>query len=100
MTTEANYVAGLALRCARQDQWEPRVNTAPKGGTTPIRETIREYLGGHDPFPDHTTVEVLCDDGSWEPATIIDRPGVDEWTVEYLDGEQACRDHQQLRPKP
>ncbi len=28
----------------------------------------------------------------------LKRVGVDEWTVEYKDGEQAWRDHHELRP--
>ena len=44
MPTEANYVAGLALRWARVDPMEQWVNDAPEGGTTPLAETIGEYL--------------------------------------------------------
>lgn len=99
MPTEANYVAGLALRWAREDPLEQWVNAAPAGGTTPLAETISEYLGDHNPFPDGTRIDVLRRDGDgWEPATVVERTAVDEWTVEYDDGEQAWRDHHELRP--
>jgi len=97
--TETNYVAGLATRWARTDPMEQWVNAAPEGGRTPLEETIREYLGSHNPFPDESAVEVLRGDGStWDRAVIVERVGVDEWTVEYEDGEQAWRDHHELRP--
>lgn len=97
--TEANYVAGLAIRWARTDPMEQRVNAAPDGGRTPLEETIREYLGSHNPFPDESAVEVFRGEGStWEQAVMVERVGVDEWTVEYEDGEQAWRDHHELRP--
>lgn len=100
MTTEANYVAGLALRWAQSDPLEQWVNAAPQGGTTPLEETISEYLGGHNPFPDELRVDVQDrdDPGTWVPGTIVERTAVDEWTVEYDDGEQVWRDHQELRP--
>ena len=99
MTTEASYVAGLALRWARVDPLEQWVNAAPKGGRTPLEETIREYLGDHNPFPDEMAVEVLATDGrGWERAVVVERVGVDEWTVEYDDGQQVWRDHHELRP--
>ena len=63
MPTEANYVAGHALRCARVDPLEQWVNAAPEGRTAPLAETIGEYLGSHNPFPDSTRVEVLGRDG-------------------------------------
>jgi hypothetical protein len=98
---EANYVAGLAVRWARTDPMEQWVNAAPEGGRTPLDETISEYLGSHNPFPDESAVEVLNQEGStWEQAVIVERVGVDEWTVEYADGEQAWRDHHELRPVP
>lgn len=50
---ETNYVAGLATRWARTDPMEQWVNAAPEGGRTPLDETIREYLGSHNPFPAH-----------------------------------------------
>ncbi|MFF2300654.1 tudor domain-containing protein [Arthrobacter sp. NPDC058127] len=72
------------------------------GGTPcsrPERTPPVEYLGSHNPFPDETAVEVLRGDGStWEQAVIVERVGVDEWTVEYEDGEKAWRDHHELRP--
>ncbi|ACL42584.1 conserved hypothetical protein (plasmid) [Pseudarthrobacter chlorophenolicus A6] len=93
-----NYVAGLATRWAETDPMEQWVNAAPKGGRTPLEETIREYLGSHNSFPDGSAVEVLRGDGSgWEQAVIVERVGLDEWTVEYTDGEQAWRDHSELR---
>ena len=99
MPTEANYVAGRALRWARADPMEQWVNAAPEGGTTPLAETIGEYLGSHNPFPDGAHVEVVRRDGEgWEPATVIERTAVDEWTVEFDDGEQVWRDHHELRP--
>lgn len=59
----------------------------------------RSTRGSHNPFPDESAVEVLRgDESSWEQAVIVERVGVDEWTVEYKDGEQAWRDHQELRP--
>ncbi len=78
------------------EQW---VNAAPEGERAQLDETVREYLGNHNPFPDESAVEVLSRDGSsWEQAVIVERVGEDEWTVEYEDGEQAWRDHQELRP--
>ena len=95
---ETNYVAGLASRWAGTDPMEQWVNAAPEGGRTPLEETIREYLGSHNPFPDESAVEVLRgDESGWEQAVIVERVGVDEWTVEYKDGEQAWRDHHELR---
>lgn len=96
---ETNYVAGLAVRWAGADPLEQWVNAAPEGGPTPLNETIREYLGSHNPFPDESAVEILNGDGpDWEPAVIVERVGVDEWTVEYKNGEQAWRDHSEIRP--
>jgi hypothetical protein len=94
-----NYVAGLAAHWAETDPLEHWVNAAPGGETTPVDETVREYLGTHNPFPDETHVEVLrIDSSGWDSAVIVERVGVDEWTVEYDDGEQAWRSHQELRP--
>lgn len=59
MPTEANYVAGLALRWARTDALEQWVNAAPQGGPTPLEESVTEYLGSHNPFADGSRVEVL-----------------------------------------
>jgi hypothetical protein len=96
---EDNYVAGLAVQWASADPLEQWVNAAPHGGPTPIDETVREYLGDHNPFPDETAVKVLRHDQStWDPAVIVERVGVDEWTVEYNDGGQAWRSHHELRP--
>ncbi|MEJ1195094.1 tudor domain-containing protein [Pseudarthrobacter sp. CCNWLW207] len=96
---QANHVAGLALGWAATDALEQWVNAAPEGGQTPLEETISEYLGGHNPFPEESAVEVLRRDGAgWDQAVIVERVGVDEWTVEYEDGEQAWRDHHELRP--
>lgn len=96
---ETNYTAGLAMRWAETDPLEQWVNAAPEGERTPLAETVREYLGSHNPFSDESAVEVLRQEGSiWEPAVIVERTSVDEWTVEYEDGEQAWRDHHELRP--
>lgn len=98
-TDQDNHVAGLALRWAATDALEQWVNTAPEGGRTPLDETIAEYLGNHNPFPNESAVEVLRqEEANWEPAVIVERVGVDEWTVEYGDGERAWRDHHELRP--
>jgi hypothetical protein len=101
--TEANYVAGLALSWARNDPLEQWINAAPRGGATPLEETISEYLGSHNPFADGSRVEVLGGlhgdaPTAWVPVTIVERTAVDEWTVEFDDGDQACRDHHELRP--
>ena len=97
--TEANYVEALALDWARTDPWEQWINSAPKGERTPLDETVREYLGSHNPFPDDSAVEVQRRDGpGWDHAVIVERVGVDEWTVEYDDGARAWRDHHELRP--
>lgn len=103
MPNEKNYVAGLALSWARTDPLEQWVNEAPQGGTTPLKETISEYLGSHNPFANGSRVEVhggLDPDAptAWVPATVIDRTAVDEWTVEYDNRDQAWRDHHELRP--
>lgn len=76
-------------------------STQPRMAGQPhlMRPSVREYLGDHNPFPDETAVEVLRHDRStWDPAVIVERVGVDEWTVEYADGEQAWRSHLELRP--
>lgn len=100
MSGDANYVAELALSWAKADPLERWVNAAPTGRETPVEETIREYLGGHNPFPDESAVDVLRRNGSgWDQAVIVERCSVDEWTVEYEDGEQAWRDHTELRPR-
>lgn len=99
MTSEANYVAAAAEQWAATDPLEQWVNAAPQGGKTPLEETIQEYLGKHNPFPDDSRVDVLRRDGTgWDHATIVERTAVDEWAVEYDDGEQAWRDHHELRP--
>lgn len=33
------------------------------------------------------------------PAVVVERPGTDEWTVEFDDGEQAWRSHNEIRPR-
>lgn len=99
MTSEINYVAAAAQQWAARDPVEQWVNAAPHGGKTSLEETVREYLGSHNPFPDESVVDVLRrDETGWDRATIIERTGLDEWTVEYDDGEQAWRDHHELRP--
>ncbi len=98
-TAEApSYVASLAIEWAASNPLERWVNAAPDG-PAPLGDTIREYLGDHNPFPDESRVDVLGRDAEgWVPATIVERTAADEWTVEYDDGEQAWRDHQELRP--
>ena len=99
MTSEINYVVAAAQQWAARDPLEQWVNAAPQGGKTPLEETVQEYLGSHNPFPDESVVDVLRrDETGWDQATIIERTGLDEWTVEYDDGEQAWRDHHELRP--
>ena len=102
MAIEASYVAGLALRWARTDPMEQWVNAAPQGGRTPLEETVSEYLGSHNPFPDDSRVEVLGGlrrdaPTAWLTARIVGRTAFDEWTVEFDDGDQAWRDHHELR---
>jgi hypothetical protein len=98
MISDVNYVAGEALRWARQDPVEHWINAGP-GDKTPIEETVREYLDQHNPFPDDIRVEVLrLDETGWDQATILERTGLDEWVVGYDDGQQACSDHHALRP--
>ncbi len=97
--SEVNYVAGLALNWSRIDPTERWVDAAPQGGPRPVEEKVLEYLGTHNPFPNDYAVEVMRRDAAgWEPARIVERVGLDEWTVEFLDGEQAWRDHHELRP--
>ncbi len=79
--------------------------SAPGGWRHPLEETISEYLGSHNPpFADGSRVEVLgglhgdAPPTAWVPVTIVERTAVDEWTVEFDDGDQACRDHHELRP--
>jgi hypothetical protein len=98
---EASYVAGLALRWARVNPWMVWINAAPKGGRLPLAETVAEYLAEHNPFPDESAVEVLRRDGTgWDQAVVVERVGVDEWTVAFPDGDQIWRDHHELRPAP
>lgn len=94
-----SYVAGLAIEWAAHDPLERWVNDAPDG-PGPLEDTIGEYLGGHNPFPDELRVDVLDrdDPGTWVPGTIVERTAVDEWTVEFDDGEQVWCDHRELRP--
>jgi hypothetical protein len=96
----ASYVAGEAVRWAQVDSMEQWINKAPDG-PSPLRETISAYLEHTNPFPDGMEVEVLNSrGGSWQPGVIVERVGADEWTVEYGDGDQVWRDHQELRPVP
>lgn len=98
MTGEANYVEQAAATWAARDPLERWVEAAPDG-PSPLEDIVSEYLCGHNPFPDDLAVEVLApDEQTWEPAVIVERVGVDEWTVEYDDGTQAWRDHTELRP--
>lgn len=94
LSVPGERIAG-SQRCGEESF--PLVMVLPLDGCATA--TIREYLGSHDSFPDEIAVEVLRGDGStWEQAVIVERVGVDEWTVEYEDGEQAWRDHHELRP--
>ncbi|MCB0906929.1 MAG: hypothetical protein KDB63_07415 [Nocardioidaceae bacterium] len=98
MTNEPNYVEQKAAQWAATDPLERWVDAAPDGPSS-IEETVGEYLGSHNPFPDGTRVDVLGRDGQgWTPATVIQRTAADEWTIEFDDGEQAWRDHHELRP--
>ncbi len=94
-----SHVAALAIEWAANDSLERWVNSAPNG-PGPLGDTIGEYLGSHNPFPDESRVDVQDRDDAdtWVPATIVERTAIDEWTVEYDDGEQAWRDHRELRP--
>lgn len=99
--TEVNWVTGQALRWAKGDAWEQWVNAAADGPSS-IAETVAAYLERNDPFPEGMNVEVASRDepGTWEPATIVERTGPTEWTVEYdADGEQAWRGPTELRPR-
>ena len=65
----------------------------------PLEDTVAEYLGAHNPFPDDTLVDVLDRDGhGWTRARVVERTATDEWTVEFDDGERVWRDHHELRP--
>lgn len=94
-----SYVAGLAIEWAASDPLERWVNSAADG-PEPLKNTISEYLGTHNPFPDELRVDVQDRDAAegWVPGTIVERTAVDEWTVEFDDGEQVWCDHQELRP--
>lgn len=99
MPTEINWVAQAARQWAGLDPLEQWVNSAPEGGKTPLAETIQEYLGKHNPFPNESRVDVLRREGDgWETATVVERTAVDEWTIEFDDGEQVWRDHHEIRP--
>lgn len=95
----AGHVEQLAVAWAGENALQAWINAAPDG-PSPIAETITDYLAEHNPFPDDSPVEVLIrETDRWERATIVERVGVDEWTVEYADdGAQAWRDHSELRP--
>ncbi|GAB3868628.1 hypothetical protein GCM10028801_44900 [Nocardioides maradonensis] len=98
MTREPNYVEQAAAAWAATDPLERWVDAAPDG-PSPIEDTVGEYLGNHNPFPDGMAVDVEVRGGqAWEPAVIVERVGVDEWTVQYEDGKQGWRDHSELRP--
>ncbi|MGO4587013.1 tudor domain-containing protein [Arthrobacter sp. 2RAF6] len=98
-----NHVETLAIAWAEHDGLESWMLAAPDArplSRETLRDIVSDYLASHDPFPDGMSVEVARQDGSgWEPAVIIERPGTDEWTVEYEDGTQAWRDHSELRPR-
>lgn len=94
-----SYVASLAIEWAANNPLQRWVNAA-SDGPGPLKDTVGEYLGDHNPFPDESRVDVLDGDAAaWVPATIVERTAVDEWTVEYDDGNRAWRDHQELRPR-
>lgn len=98
MNDHDNYVEQAAAAWAATDPLERWVNAA-HDGPSPIADTVSEYLGSHNPFPDDAKVDVLDrDGGGWSPATVIERTAADEWTVEFDDGDRAWRDHHELRP--
>lgn len=92
-------VAALAQAWGTLDPMQRYVDDAPNG-PTPLDELVTEYLAEHDPYPAGTRVRARSLDATvgWEPATVLDRPGRDEWTVEFEDGSTAWRDHTELRP--
>ena len=99
-----NHVEALALAWAEHDALMSWMLAAPDArpiSAETLREVVSDYLGAHDPFPEGAVVEAInMDDGrqTWEQATIVGRPGTNEWTVEFADGDQAWRDHTELRP--
>ena len=101
---EMNHVEKLALAWAERDALESWMLAAPDSrpiSPAALREVVLDYLAAHDPFPASTSVEAVDHSGSgWAPAVVIDRPGTDEWTVEFGDGEQAWRGHDEIRPHP
>ena len=98
MTDQTNYVEQVAGEWAANDPLERWVNAAPDG-PSPLKDTVAEYLGAHNPFPDATSVDVLDRDGhGWTRARVVERTATDEWTVEFDDGERVWRDHHELRP--
>ncbi|MGC5168690.1 tudor domain-containing protein [Luteimicrobium sp. DT211] len=94
-------VDALAQAWGALDPLQRYVDAAPDG-PMPVDELVREYLDSHDPYPAGTRVSTrgLGAAAEWEPATILDRPGSDEWTVEFDDGATAWRDHTEIRPNP
>ena len=98
MTDQTNYVEQIAGEWAANDPLERWVNAAPDG-PSPLEDTVAEYLGAHNPFPDATSVDALDRDGhGWTRARVVERTATDEWTVEFDDGERVWRDHHELRP--
>lgn len=99
MTSEANYVAAAAQQWAGTDPLEQWVNAAPQGARLRSRRPPRSTSARITPSP---TTPVSTSSAGPEPAGTTPQssngPAVDEWTVEYDDGEQAWRDHHELRP--
>src|SRR3546814_18965820 len=93
-----SHVAALAIEWAANDPLQRWVNAAPDGPGS-LQDTISEYLGSHNPFPDELRVDVLSrDEARWVPATTVSRPAVNECTVTYEDRDRVCRAHPEPRP--
>lgn len=91
-------VPALAQAWAAVDPFQRYVDDAPDG-PTPVDELETEYLRDHDPYPEGTRVWAERLTWEWEPATIVERIGDDEWTVEFDDYGTAWRGHGELRPR-
>lgn len=96
------YVLARAIAWANNDPLE-RWAIGGDAAALPaeeLRETIANYLAANDPFPNGTSVWArgLDADEHEEGGVIIDRPGPNEWTVEFGDGTQAWRGSGELRP--
>lgn len=99
----SEYVERLALEWAAQDPLESWAigSSGQALSSAELREVIANYLASHNPFPDGTHVQTrgLHADEHLVHAIITDRPNTDEWTVEFDDGAQAWRGHDELRPQ-